>query len=93
MKGLRDAPILSFAQLEKESRNIFRLFLKNPWSMPKGRIFPISQSDSGGGVEKVHVFLGARIAKTHPNFIFILPFKSWLTQEEGRGKLIHMEDP
>jgi hypothetical protein len=90
---LRDGPILSFAQLEKERSNIFRLFLEKPWGMPKGRLLPISQSDSDCGVEEIHVFPGARVAKTHPNFIFILPFKSWPPQAKGRGKLLHMKNP
>jgi hypothetical protein len=42
--------------------------------LPKGGLLPISQGNSRGGIEEIHIRVIARVAKAHPNLRQLFPF-------------------
>jgi hypothetical protein len=42
----------------------------------KSTIFPFSNSDSGGGIEEVHIHLISRVSHTYPKLAWVTPFQS-----------------
>jgi hypothetical protein len=53
--------------------------------VPKGSFFAIPKSDGSGGVEDVHVVVGARVTGAHPTLVGVSPFKPRPTEPKGRS--------
>ena len=53
----------------------------------------ITHRDGGGGVEKIHVLLGARVPGTHPNFGFVMPLNPWPSQAKVSSEFCDVNYP
>jgi hypothetical protein len=63
----------------------------NQGACQKG-VFPISDSDGGGGVEDIHIILVARVSITHPNIVGVLPLQPRPTKPKFHSKFFGAKD-
>lgn len=73
LRGIPDAHASLLRDRENGRRNILRLLTFKPWRVPKACLTAVAKGDRRHRAEKVHVCVIARVARTHPSALSLLP--------------------
>ena len=90
--SLSHLPVLSPRGLKDERCNVLRLAAKQPGGVPKRRFGPIAHDDGSGGVEKITVLLGARVAQANPELGRLFPFKLKTSEPQSTSKFVGVKN-
>jgi hypothetical protein len=61
--------------------------------MPKWSLAAIPKVDDGGGIEDLHILVGARVSGSRPNVIVVFSLKPRPKKTKNRGKLVEVKHP
>ena len=90
--SLSHLPVLSPRGLKDERCNVLRLAAKQPGGVLKRRFGPIAHDDGSGGVEKITVLLGARVAQADPELGRLFPFKPKTSEPQSTSKFVGVKN-
>lgn len=89
-KCMLEFPFLPRGGLIYERGNIFGLFSVEPRGVPKRSNILITNGDSGGCIEEVHIHLTTWGTHAHPKLTRVTPFKPRPSQPKSPRKFLEM---